>query len=102
MPVLFARRSALLALSLFGALGPAQAQAPSDTLAIAKIVGRAIGREARYAGPYIVDTSGTGSLISLAAIQASGLRAELSNAATPPVCNLHPTKKDQSLRCCLA
>ena len=94
MPFLSPRRSALVALSLFGALGRAPAQATIDTLSIAKIVGRAVGREAKYAGPYSVDTSGTGSRISLAAIQASGLRVELLSGANPPACKFNPTKKD--------
>ena len=87
--------AAAVALSLVGALERAQGQAAAiDTLAIAKVVGAAIGREAMYAGPYILDTTGAGARFSIAAIQASGLQVALSSSASPPVCQFYPTKKN--------
>ena len=91
----FARCLGLVALSLCGALGRAQGQTAIDTLAIAKLVGKAFGREIEEAtGFYIVDTTDAGSRFSAAAIKASGLRTELANGASPPVCQFSPTKEN--------
>ena len=94
MPVVFARRISLLTLSLCVALARAQGQTAIDTLAIAKLVGRAFGREiAEARGVYIVDTTETESRFSVAAITAAGLRSKLANGASPPVCQWSPTKE---------
>ena len=95
MLTLPARRVALLALNLLAPLSRSQGQATIDTLAIARLVGKAIGREAKGAvGPYLVDTAAAGSRFSLAAIEASGLRVALVSGARSPVCQFHPTKVD--------
>jgi hypothetical protein len=94
MYVGLARRICLLTLSLCVALGRAQGQTAIDTLALAKLVGRAFGREiAEAKGVYIVDTTDTGSRFSVAAVTAAGLRSELANGASPPVCQWSPTKE---------
>ena len=95
MPVLTTIRVTVLILALVAPLARVAAQAEIDTVAIATLVGRAIGREAKgAAGPYMVDTSGTGAQYSVAAIEASGLRVMLVHGASTPVCRFHPAKKD--------
>lgn len=95
MSVRFARRFALMALSLCGALGQARGQTAADTLAIASLVGRAFAKEAAEpTGLYIVDTAAAGSRFSLAVIKASSRSTAAANGAGRPVCRFSPTKAE--------
>ena len=81
----------------------ANAQTAVDTIAIAKAAGRAFGKESRRAGaastrgPLLVDTAALGSRIAVAAIEASTLRAQFSNATSAPLCHFVATKSDPNV-----
>ena len=82
----------------------ANAQTAEDTIAIAKAAGRAFGKDFRRAGPaasmrgpFLVDTAAPGSRIAVAAIEASALRAQFSNAPSAPLCHVVATKSDPNV-----